>query len=387
MKGPASSRWIFVDFFRFTAVLLMIQGHTFHAVLDPRYQQADWFVMHAFWHGFTAPMFFFASGLAFGIATFRKWDRHLTTGPVLNRRLRRYGLLLVLGYGLHLPFFSFQKFLETYQTSIVSFTKSDALHVIGLSLIIAQGLVLVLKKKHRLVLTLGAFAFLLVVIAPLMWPVEFKRYVPIGLAAYLNHQTGSVFSFLPWSSYLFAGLVTAYVLQPWKHERPPVLQLRTIAFCGLGLILAGYAFTLMPLSVYPTISWDANPAVFMLRLGTLMLYLVLLFQLERVLADLQIDRQSVSFKAIAVMAQETLSIYVLHLLILYGSVVNIGSVKIVGRSLSLFQAIVFFILLTVLMYLFSMAWHYLKTRQSRLLSMAQAGVMVLFMYFFFTNPF
>jgi uncharacterized membrane protein len=68
---PRGPRWLALDLFRFAAALLMVQGHVFTELLSSDYSGERWVRHHRFVHGYTAPMFLFAAGLAFGVTTFR----------------------------------------------------------------------------------------------------------------------------------------------------------------------------------------------------------------------------------------------------------------------------------------------------------------------------
>lgn len=389
---PRAPRWLFIDFLRFSAVVLMVQGHTFDALLTPALKAAPWYTMHSFWHGFTAPMFLFASGLAFGIATLRKWPQHLVAGPVLVRRFRRYGLLILIGYFLHLPFFSYQKMMTSAtEANFLSFFKSDALHLIGLTLILCQTLVYVLKRPAWVVRVLGALTVLVVLTTPVIWHIPFLESVPLAVAAYLNGMTGSVFPLFPWSAYLFCGVITAYYLEPVGQAAPRPVRIHRTAALGLLLIIGAGALAQVQVNgIFPQpVVWRANPLVFMMRLGTLLLFLVLLFELERRLR--QRGRLTApagpTLAAVMMMAQETLSIYVLHLVILYGSVVNKGMLSVWGRRLGIVEAILFFLVLFVLLRYFASAWHHIKQHRAGWLRLAQVSATLLFLFYFFTNPF
>src|SRR5688572_12434418 len=82
-RAPGSGRWLALDLLRFCAVFLMVQGHTFTTLIDPVVRRARWYRHHEFLHGYTAPMFLFASGLAFGYTTFRAWEANTRPGPPL----------------------------------------------------------------------------------------------------------------------------------------------------------------------------------------------------------------------------------------------------------------------------------------------------------------
>ena len=50
-----------LDCMRFVAVTLMVQGHTFTALLEESVRGTTLYRQHAYVHGFTAPLFFFSS--------------------------------------------------------------------------------------------------------------------------------------------------------------------------------------------------------------------------------------------------------------------------------------------------------------------------------------
>src|SRR5512138_3001569 len=94
----AKQRYLFIDLLRFTAVIVMLQGHTFDALLSPRVKQASLFYIHDFFHGFVAPMFLFASGVAFGVSTMKKWDVHRHLSRPVMKRIGRFIGLVIIGY-------------------------------------------------------------------------------------------------------------------------------------------------------------------------------------------------------------------------------------------------------------------------------------------------
>ncbi|MCA9579104.1 MAG: DUF1624 domain-containing protein, partial [Myxococcales bacterium] len=103
MSNPPQGRWVALDRLRAIAVLLMIQGHLFHELLDPAAQTGPWFRLHKLFHGMTAPMFLMGAGLAFGLTTYPRWETFRSGGPEHTARLRRYALIVLLGYALQLP--------------------------------------------------------------------------------------------------------------------------------------------------------------------------------------------------------------------------------------------------------------------------------------------
>src|SRR5688572_23886709 len=81
----------------------MLYGHTVDALLAPGYQVGIWYDVWLFQRGLTSSLFLLLSGFAFSIATTRHWNSHLRLSDTVVKRLRRFGLLILLGYGLHFP--------------------------------------------------------------------------------------------------------------------------------------------------------------------------------------------------------------------------------------------------------------------------------------------
>jgi len=82
-------RYLFIDLLRFAAAFLMIQGHVFDALLSTQIKSHSLFYIHDFFHGFIAPAFLFASGVAYGASTMKRWAEHTTWGKRGRRRMHR----------------------------------------------------------------------------------------------------------------------------------------------------------------------------------------------------------------------------------------------------------------------------------------------------------
>jgi len=145
-KVPSKDqRFLFIDLLRFGAVVFMLEGHACDAFLKDAIKQTEFYCLHGFFHGFVGPAFLFASGLAFGVATFKNWEQYLSWSPQLRRRLIRFLGLILIGYALHLPFFSLRKTLyDSSSQEISTFLQVDALQCIGVSLLTLQILVMAL---------------------------------------------------------------------------------------------------------------------------------------------------------------------------------------------------------------------------------------------------
>lgn len=389
VKEPKTkARWLALDLLRFVAVLLMVQGHVFTALLDPSYASERWFRHHNFVHGYTAPMFLFAAGLAFGYTTFRAWDANTTWGPRLQKRLRRYGWLLVIGYWLHMPSMALSRLLALDAASVEEWLRVDVLQHIGVSLACMQ-LVALAVRRQTVFIAIVSVVFLLVVFsAPIVWAMDLSL-LPAPLAAYVNSSSGSLFPLVPWAGFTYAGILIAYAAR--NVERPS----RELAWPFLGLTIALFvvpiALNHSGLQLYGRHNfWRTDPYYFFFRLANVLLVLTVWCFVER-WADarrlLEVGaggaRSHVGrfLSFIRIIGAETLIIYVAHLLILHGSVLAPGFNRVMGSSLSLAQASVASLVLFVVTAGLAWAWQEWRKgeRRFRVLQWSAIGVFAVLM--------
>ena len=355
-------RWGALDLFRFVAVLLMIQGHAFTTLLSSSYDSQRWLRHHNFVHGYTAPMFLFASGLAFGVTTFRGWDRQTRPGKALDKRLRRYVSLIVIGYLLHLPAFFPSDWAYVDEARWREFLHVDVLQHVGVSLALLQLAAVALKKPERLA-ALAAVLFLVVVLgAPILWTLPVDG-VPFALSGYLNGVTGSTFALVPWAAFTWAGLLTAYAAR--NHPRPSHTLLGKMALATALVIFVPIAINRAGFSPYPPHDfWRSSPYYFFFRLGNVMAVLTALMAVERMVDHFRFAerfaavKKSLSFAEM--MGQESLIVYVTHLVVLHGCVLGPGLQNYWGRDLDLTQVSLVTLTLVASMGLLALGWSRLK---------------------------
>jgi hypothetical protein len=374
-----AGRWLALDLFRFCAVCLMVQGHVFSTLLDRATKSQDWYPHHSFVHGYTAPMFLFGAGLAFGYTTFRKWDDHAAGGAAARKRFKRYFWLLVIGYGLHLPTLSLRRLWAIDDPErIARMLQVDVLQHIGVSLALAQILVWLVKRREvfvGIVATLGAFC---VSAAPWVWGVDLSDGgVPVWLAGYVNASTGSIFPILPWAGFTYTGIVIAYAIGVGGAGSARSVSARVswpfAALAAAFMILPVVADRFGPYPWPPHNFWKTNPFFFFWRLGNVMAVLAVLCFGERLLARLGwLDAAPESglgrfvqrgLPWVKLVGAESLIIYVVHLVALHGSVVAPGikhSRAVHAHSEGLWTASVVTLLLFGAMVLLAKLWNELK---------------------------
>ncbi len=358
---PSAKRWDALDFFRFAAVMLMVQGHTFYVVVEESIRDARWYRWHNYVHGYTAPTFMFASGLAFGVTTFRRWDDHAHWGKPLLRRIERYLMIIGLGYLIHLPSFSIAALDGAGERALTNFLKVDALQVIGITLLVAELLVWAIKKRGVFIAAISAFGAAIVFLAPWVHRLDFGALHP-ALAAYLNSATGSPFPIFPWGGFLCAGVVAAYFVQKtFDADHGDQLVGRLVAVAGVCMIAALGLAAVDPGIFGEHNFWKTNPWFFIWRVGVLLLFLALLC----VLADVVARRGPPGriHRTVSVMAMETLVIYVAHLFILYGTPLNDGVNRAIGKNLDIAEASLIVLGLFVAMGALAWGWHLFKKKK------------------------
>ncbi|MHB1050426.1 MAG: heparan-alpha-glucosaminide N-acetyltransferase domain-containing protein [Bacteroidota bacterium] len=377
----SKQRYLFIDLLRFIAVLFMIQGHTFDATLDFSVRHSALFTAHDFFHGFIAPLFLFASGVAFGISTFKKWEDHKVLTRKVYKRIGRFVSLLIIGYALHLPFFSLQKIVtEATPAEIASLLQVDALHCIAITLLILQIAVLVLKTEKRFVLFTALLALVIVFAAPLVWSVSLREKVPLWFLSYLNAENNSWFPVFPWSGFLLVGVIFSWFFINAKEHHHAVVLMRNIAIAGIAAFIIPLLLIDVPFGVYPVHDvWKANPLIVFARLGFVAMATAGVFYAEHSLKIRSTTAQ--------IMGRESLFIYILHLVILYGSVLNRGLQQTITAGLTVLQSSLVFLLIAGISALCAFGWYYFKKNYSGTSIAVQYSIAGILFILFITRPF
>ena len=376
-------RHLFIDLYRSAVILLMLEGHVFRALLNSESQQSSLFIFHEFFHGLSAPAFLFGSGLTFIISTKKRWDEYHHWDPPLARRLRRFLFVILLGLALHLPYFSIRKIiLDGTTADYLQLFQCDVLHCIGIGLLSLHALIFFFKTESKFYGLVIATIVTICFLTPLVWDVDFLRYSPPAFSQLLNNRYGSPFPLFPSVGFLFSGVIVSWeFLVAARQKREQEFMLR-LAVAGASLILGGILFDALPFKIYPVYNfWYTSPNYFFIRVGSLMLITSGFWYLA--------NRVHQPRNYLTIFGKESLFVYVLHLVFLYGTAVNPESnlQKIIGASLNLFQAGGVFMIFTMVMLAAAMGWNYLKEKHYhdyRTLQLIGTG---LFLFYFFTNDY
>jgi uncharacterized membrane protein len=354
-------RVIFIDLMRAIAVLQMVQGHTIHVFLsaDLRNTELPIYAVWNFMRGMTAPIFMFTAGTVFTYL-FRSVKKPFEQNYRVKKGIRRALLLLFLGYILKYPTWTVFDFSEVTKDKLQLFFAVDVLQLIGFSLLILI-LVLFISEKLKLNYTTtfvvsSVFFFLL---SPFTDIVVWNSFLPDPVAAYFFSGTGSQFPLFPWAGYVVSGgILGCYLAQNpfvFKTARFSLL----IAIFGAAFIIISVLSSVILLSLNIQIyNPQSAPTTIFLRIGFVLL-------LTAVVSFISLRVNRIPHLLILV-GRNTLLIYFIHLVILYGSTWTPGLTLIWGASFSGWMSFGAAVLMLTIMTFMVLGIHKLKIRNKEL---------------------
>jgi len=287
--------------------------------------------------GLTSVSFLFAAGLSFHLATLLDLDAHRANPAAVRHRLRRGFWLIALGYLMHLPIGA-----QSWASALRIGGIVDVLQCIGLTLLLLEGLSLLLRDAGRVAWAAGLLGLLSFALWPLTEPLG---QAPGLLTNWISHASGSIFPIVPWAGYMLLGTALARLALPRGAATSTTRM--TLVLVGAGVLftvagLLGYRYEL------PALARVTN-------LGLVSLLSAGLAMGARNVARLP--------KRLELLAGETLFLYVFHVVLLYGAYIGLGAV--VGHRLSLAQGLLALLALSALSAGLAFGWHALKAERRR----------------------
>jgi len=382
-QAQQSSRLAFVDLLRGWAVIVMFETHTFNAMMTPSLRDTWWFDILNFINGMVAPSFLFVSGFVFALSAARKIEQYRAVGPVFWKQVGRMLIILVVAYGLHLPFFSYRKMMMGVSPDgWLKFYQVDILHCIVAGWFFLLVSFMAIRSSTYLRRWVFASGLAFVLATPFVWDVDFTQFGPAPLAAYLNGQHHSIFPVFPWLGFMLAGCYTGLLYTGGRERQDGGKQ-----FIGQAVLLAGMLVVLssvlsaVPLQVpFASGSWRANPLFFSLRLGIVLLLMGACWLYAR--------RRSAepSSSFVLDISRESFLVYTLHLLVIYGKYIDDKNlVDLYGGTFGVAECIVGSVTLTLLMVAVAKLWGWVKGTSLLLTRAVSYGVAVVAMIAFFVR--
>lgn len=338
-----NSRIFHLDTIRAFAILMMLQGHFVNSLLADTFRDTENFFYNAwlFGRGFTAPLFFTITGLVVVYLLFRTDDPEKQNKRV-SKTSKRALKLILWGYVLNTNIFyvlmgHFSK----------GFFAVNVLHCLGLGLLVLMGLFLAIGRENKiffqnLLLLLGLVFF---IFEPAVSSHVFAVENPFFLG-YLTKANGSVFTPLPWLGYtFFGGFIGLTYVRFYRNRRASHIMMAALTIVGAMLVVSSSRF-FMNLSIFFHVELFKDIAYnnyLFIRLGWVFIIIAGFFALERFLSKVPTLNK---------IGQNTLNIYIIHYIILYGSIFGLGLSRFLYRSLTPGQVIfgaALFMIVTVLL--------------------------------------
>jgi peptidoglycan/LPS O-acetylase OafA/YrhL len=378
---PSSQRLESLDVLRGIAVVIMVLGHSVDSVLSPAVRATDMFRVYDAVRGFTAPLFLFISGLAFMVATERRWEEYRMPGPVVAKRLGRILFLLIVGYALHLPYFSFEKVVAGATSSeLAQLAQVDVLHCVAATLLMLQIIVMLSRTPAVAAAIAAGLAVVIALAAPVLWSTDLSGVLPQFLTPYLNSYQPSVFPVVPYAVYMLAGAAVGRLyLGSRAKGREPVVLGRALVISAVGAAL-GVISALVPAHIYPLHDWwKANPGLILIRL-------FVVFTLAASFLGAGPLPRPLSRPLVA-LGRASFLIYAVHLILVYGSSANDGLMQLVGQRLDMTAALAVATAVLLAMTAMVHVHAYLRTQHAGRLATVRMVVATAVTYVFLTRPY
>ena len=311
------------------AILMMLQGHFIDGLLDPVFRDPDNGIYRTwlYFRGITAPVFFTASGFIFTYLLLRAPVRGLRN-PRIRKGVRRGLQLLLIGYLLRTNLLGLLKG-HIYP----SFYLVDVLHCIGAALLLIIGIYLLTSRLRPILFPLALVLFSL---SLFLWEPVYKLWEypgwPKALANYFTRANGSVFTIIPWVGYTAIGGALAALFRHYATDRH--LYRNSIVLT----LLAGWALVSQSSRFFSRLADWTGAELFDLVVANNYLF-IRLGDVLLVFAAFMIARRWLKKDLFLKIGQNTLSIYVIHFIILYGSFTGLGLYRFFNHSLTPAQAI------------------------------------------------
>ena len=343
-----NNRLYFIDLIRAFAILMMLQGHFIDTLLAPAYRDLSSlsYSIWSYFRGITAPTFFTISGLIFTYLMIKAKEKGQQNLRMRKGIIRGF-FLIGVGYLIRIPLFAWiTGHFSTY------FLVVDVLQCIGLSLILVVVLYFISAKKTLIFSILTLISGFIIFICEPLYRDSSLENIPFFLNNYISKSNGSIFTIIPWFGYVSFGAFIATLFYKYA-QRPKFKKIIVPIFFIIGCILIFYSSHLL-VYIYKQTKVklfldSASYNYLFTRLGNVFLYFSFFYGFEKYL----------KFPLILKIGQKTLSIYVIHFIVIYGSFTGFGLRQIIGKTLTpwqgVFGAIIFLVCICFI------AFYYVKS--------------------------
>ncbi|MCX6632869.1 MAG: heparan-alpha-glucosaminide N-acetyltransferase domain-containing protein [Candidatus Solibacter sp.] len=341
-------RFPFLDWMRGLAVVIMIQCHTFNSFTRLDLREGGPYVLTQFVGGMAAPLFLLMAGMttAFQMESLERRE------PSARRRwmisLKRAGYILTIAFT-----FRFTNWLFSMpHAGLGELTKVDILNCMGVGMAVLA-VAAVFPSHARTRFAVGA-GLLIAAVSPLMTNLPWAG-TPALLQEYLVPGPGrGRFPFFPWVAYIAFGLAIGTMVKRAAAERFERLMQWSM-LVGFSMIFIGQYFSNIPYSVYTNANfWTDSPALIVIRVGICLMIMAGAYLWTEYCVG-------AGWSWMQAMGKNSLMVYWVHVMIVYGSLVRPFK-----RALSIPQAALAVLVVTLMMVVMSALWLAWKGRKAAL---------------------
>ena len=307
---------------------MMLQGHFVSSLLSDSLKDSS-NTVYAVWEYFrgnTAPVFFTVTGFIFMFLLLKNktmgWKN-----PRVKKGIKRGLSLIIWGYVLRLGILGvFSGYVHE------AYFYTDVLHIIGLSLLLLIGIYgATYKYSSKLFNGILLGGTILIFFFERYYDSAEITFLPTVLSHYLTKANGAVFSLFPWFGYVSIGAYLASLFMKYQHldnfyEKMPM----NLGAIGLFLMFLSTPFLLTLGEVTGITAFTAcgDYNYLFSRLGDVFVVFTIFVYCRNYL------NHSLFIK----IGRVTLSIYIVHHIILYGSWFHTGLYRWFHHSLSYTEA-------------------------------------------------
>jgi len=341
---PAKKRLGFIDAARSIAIIQMLQGHFIsttykdyttmaHNAMGAGSSGNVFFDVWFFLRGFTAPLFFTITGLVFTYLLLRERDKPFWKQIRVRKGIKRGFEVMFWGYFLALNYRNLDYYLRGHIND--RFFGFHVLQSIGFALfvlIFIYGLTRFFKHV-RISIVLFVATCVVLLLSP-HFAAMGDNYFPANAHPIIQnmfHGPNSFFPLFPWLGYVLAGATIGAILQERKEELEKKWVPLRYALIGIGICLfAIFTVHFLNWLLDPDINYVSISVRFR-HFATAIVLLLGLLYLER--------SEKLRIPFLVEMGKNTLNIYIIHVMLLYGAVIGIGIKSYYDKALSFPMAV------------------------------------------------
>lgn len=302
VRGGEPGRLTFLDWTRGLAVLIMLQGHVFHAYSRNDLRDKGPYVLSQLFGGEGPAIFLFLTGITLAFLIDRRERKGLGPFEKWKVAIRRAAYLWTLAF-----LFRAQLWLFAYPgSSWTDLFRVDILNCMGFAIALFSPLALLTTAQR---VKAGALVGIGIAgAAPLISATNWSWLSPLASAYFVPNY--SAFAFFPWASFIAFGVSAGSILRLSTPEQMPRITL-TAALGGIVLLGAGQYFSNLPYSVYASSEfWLDGPGLTAMKLGVILI----VFAFAWVWAEHTNMRRSIARQ----LGTTSLVVYWVHIELVYG---------------------------------------------------------------------